>query len=228
MAQGEGRRLRDLGKPKQLLEINGESILHRIVRMVGEIKPDASVVVVGWPELAGAKNGAQLVTLSAPGYCILDGLLEARQWWTPVDIRDRCVVLLGDVVFSRHALTQILCDQRELVFAGTTDICASEGELFAVAWSWAQTAHVLHLLEHAPCRVDSRGGNPKKYPRPQGGHLRRLLWEAQRSAGLKIPAKQQWHPEMYLPISDWTWDIDDDADLQRIPRLEREAAREGS
>lgn len=224
MAQGEQRRLANLGHPKHLIEVCGETILGRTLRLARAHLPEAVCHVIGLPahQAVCRSHGAELHTLAAPGTCILDGIIGSSSWWNRPG---RSIVLLGDVVFSRAAMASVIADQRPLVFAGTTDVSASTGELFAASWTDHQDTG--ELLRTAPCRVRPRSGERLCYPRQQGGHLRRLLWWAQDRRRLKLPAPQlTWAPELYLPIDDWTDDIDTQADLAELPKLELHAMSE--
>jgi hypothetical protein len=225
MAQGEQRRLRELGFPKQLLLVNREPIIHRMQRLVtelGDIGPEA-IDIIGRVDMTRATWGARscLITLPDPGFCVLDGIAQTTFRWKS----DRILILLGDVVFSKAALQAILADKRPVFFAGTSDISASQGEIFAFSFVQKQRGWVEDLLATCPCRVNG-AGRRIVYPHRRGGHLRRLLFWAQKSRGLRPPPKQQWCDDLYLPIDDWTNDIDKPADLARLPEWTRYAKAE--
>jgi hypothetical protein len=238
MCQGEQRRLAHLGHPKHLLEVNGEPILRRTLRLLRELDAPHPVVV-GRGDLTlealldAEKRGAcedkldlelgvtrhrvyhRHATLDDPGNCILDGIAAIVN----PNADARTVVLLGDVVWSRDALTSVMVDDRPLFFAGTTVLSMSQGEIFAVAWT--DHKEMTHLLDTVACRR-------AKWSQQQGGHLRRLLWWAQNRR--RLPPVQSstktWHPNLYLEITDWTTDIDDDADLQALPEISARCAAE--
>jgi len=220
MAQGEQRRLAALGHPKHLLMVGGELILWRTVRLVREfLGADVAITVIGLPAHAAscALLNVELVTLEDPGFCVLDGMLAAQKHWGRD--RDRTLVILGDVVFSRQALRAIVTDTRPLVFAGTTDVSRSLGEIFAT--SFVDRQDMLDALATCPCRVGHNGRRTVHYPRAQGGHLRRLLWWAMERRQLRpIVQQHTWHPDLFQPVDDWTDDIDTPGDLTRLPELE--------
>lgn len=232
MCQGQQRRLADLGHPKHLLKVGDQTILGRTVSMLFHVDQalrqagrETALDIVGPPELGSAVGHASHPMIGrgpldreSPGNCIVDGLLATRKLWAN-DVHGRTVILLGDVVWSRRALAAVLSDPRPIVFAGTSALSASQGEVFALAFDNSQA--VVKLCETCPCRVD--GTRKRTFPRMLGGHLRRLLWWTQ-AQHHKIPpnrSKQTWHPDLYLPIDDWTMDIDDPADVARLPELAR-------
>lgn len=213
MAQGEQRRLANLGYPKQLVEVNGEPNLDRTLRLVRSSSPDVVVLIVGRSALGAGRPG--LVTLADPGHCILDGIAQTADLWG----EGRVVILLGDVVFSRAALRAIFDDDRPFFFAGTKVISESMGELFGVSFAPDRHERMRHLLETVPCRFGANG-RPMRYAAgQQGGHLRRLLWHSQN--GDRRPQQRR-----YLEIDDWTDDIDEPADLDRLPDFTRWAKAE--
>ena len=226
MCQGQQRRLPTVKGPKHLIEVDGEPVLARTLRLLAELLPqwDYTVRVVGPEPLAIAfRPGMGYVEhfmLPDPGNCIVDGILAAQPWWAPNDhgVAGRTLVLLGDVVWSKAALGQVLADQRPVVFAGTSVLSPSEGEVFALGFD--DSTGMKNLCMTCPCRVD--GQRVRAFKMQQGGHLRRLLWHLQDTKFLRMTAtRQSWNPTVYLPIDDWTTDLDTPADLERLPLLTR-------
>lgn len=234
LCQGQQRRLPDLKHPKHLLEVGGEPIVMRTLRMLGGLGVTRAAVYhhPGGEDLADAVHMrnrpfeathpppySYSMSLRDPGSCIVDGILGA------VHLQEgRHVVLLGDVVWSWAALEKVLADKRPIVFAGTPVLSASEGEVFALAFDDPQ--EVGNLCTTCPCRVD--GSRVRSFMNQQGGHLRRLLWWTQEVKRLRVTARarQTWHPDVYLPIEDWTNDVDTPADVARLPELARLAELE--
>ncbi len=230
MAQGQQRRLSGLTHPKHLLEVGGEPILMRTLRMLFDFDQseraagrETALTIFG-PRGLPQGHGSH-VELDAPGSCIVDGILAvaATPFWSRPWFRT--VILLGDVVWSWAALEAVLADRRPLVFAGTPTLSSSEGEVFALAFDNPQ--EVDNLCRTCPCRLD--GKRVRSFMNPQGGHLRRLLWWAQEQQKrqmaplheVRADAKQTWHPDLYLPIADWTDDVDTPEDVARLPELAR-------
>lgn len=207
MAQGRQERLPQLTHPKQLLEVNGEPILKRTLRLVNE-RPHVGVTVVGPPALEPFLGSAWLTTLRDPGFCILDGLART------IPAVPQGVVLLGDVVFSRAAIELVWTHQpaNQLFFFGTPTITSSTGEIFGFGWTSLEALRKIdRLLAEAPCRriIVDRG---------QPGHLRNLLFSLER-----IYKRE----EIYLPVTDWTNDIDTPEDVRDLlPKLSAACAAE--
>lgn len=123
--------------PKHLVKLVGEPILHRTVRLLSELAPDADVrVVVKNPKdntykVPGSKRaGAKL----NPGNGDADKFLSSQHLWDP---KGRTILLYGDVFFTREALEEILTadTQDGWWFAGRFDgsrtTGAKGGECFA-------------------------------------------------------------------------------------------------
>ncbi len=125
---------------------------------------------------------------------------------------ERNLLLLGDVVWSRHALTQVLTDTRPVMFAGTPDLSTSGGELFAIGWDGDQDDQI-----QADLAATERSAHRDV---PQPGQLRRLLWHRRGNKLSPVDDPQ------YLSIDDWTNDIDTDGDLLLLPALDHLAAME--
>jgi len=249
MAQGMQRRLGGLPRflqrqhglegidvPKHLLEVNGEPILARTIRLVQELTSQWTIWekpiihVVGWPEHAAAAPPYGLITLDEPGQCVLDGIAQTRKFWGS----GRVLVLLGDVVFSRAALRSILWDRSPLFWAG--GLVHSDGshksgraEIFGMGLGACMQDFVSFLLDDAPCRAPGRTGYA-------GGHLRRLLWEAHRIIVMKATrSTEQYHPwapqqapngPLFRLIDDWTDDIDTFEDVAKLEDFSRWAKAE--
>jgi molybdopterin-guanine dinucleotide biosynthesis protein A len=226
MCQGQQRRLPMLSGPKHLLPVNGEPIVRRTLRILRDLV-DGPIHVIASPTGdqrwfdATADMAALVSGLLDPGICVVDGMLAARRRWND---SGRTLVLLGDVVWSRAALAAVVADSRPVVFAGTPVITAAEGEMFSVVFD--DSTAMEKLCTTCPCRMS--GNRLRGYRQQQGGHLRRLLWHAQDRAGLRVPTslKRTWHESIYLPIEDWTDDVDTPADVARLPELGRFAELE--
>ena len=204
MAQGCQRRLKHvLDHPKQLLKVGDETILSRTIRLVWEPhygNPD--VAVIGWPELLDTVFGvAELHTFNEPGNCILEGIAGCRLLFD----KERTVILLGDVVYSRAAIEAIYADERPVFAAGSSDLTSSTGELYAFSFTREWEANVVRLLHTRSCF----GTLHKKY---QPGHLRELY-----------RALKSYYGESYLTIDDYTTDIDTEEDLETFGALVEKA-----
>lgn len=236
MCQGEQRRLADLGYPKQLVYIDGEPLLHRTLRQLRNhlCTHDADIYIVArhGPLFHNACviGDAFATELAFPGICIVDGIREVfdpKRVESMIRMRDsysmkieRWYVMLGDVAWTDDALAAFIQDDRDLVFAGTPDVSASQGEVFGLATR--DPAYVRELADTCPCRI-APDGRVRTFRKQMGGHLRRLLWHAQTRLGpeeqVKIGTARTWAPALYLPIDDATDDVDTPADVSRLPDL---------
>jgi molybdopterin-guanine dinucleotide biosynthesis protein A len=210
MAQGQQTRLASLGYPKQLIEVRGEPIIRRMMRLaIKELNPYWELNTICSHDLgerlAGAGPWDGLHTLTEPGDCILDGIAATQLLWGT----GRTVILLGDVYYTEQAMDAILTDEREIMFAGTSNLTEYNGEIFAMSFSRSCQRQLARWLAWAPCRQI-------EYNRiSQAGHLRHLLWIVQAFVEERCPGLDH-----YLPIDDETMDFDTPADLEKIPGKE--------
>ncbi len=110
LAQGDGRRwVRDdgtlpLGVPKHLVTIEGETLLARQVRLLGDKGLD--VVVVGPDDDRYRVPGSRLVTLADPHPTgtSMDKLVATRHLWHP---EGRTTITWGDCYYTEDAIARI-------------------------------------------------------------------------------------------------------------------------
>jgi len=217
LCQGGQSRLRGkIATRKQLLEVNGEPILARTIRLCREgIGNALTPIVVGWPDFPPEYKA---VVNPNPGHCILEGIRWSLDYFGPSAI---WVFLLGDVVFSRESVYRILGsamyqEDRPQFFAVTKgDLGRGSGEVFA----FVTHGNCLHETKAALDTVDCIGAHAscEKY---QPGHLRELLWTLMRMRNL-VPDKRpaEYHSSLVLEIDDWTTDIDTTEDVERLGEL---------
>jgi hypothetical protein len=218
MAQGRQTRIKSISTRKQLLPVGGRPLL---VRTIGQVRARKhEPVVVGWPDMQRVveqEYGCELITLTDPGDCILDGIfMTMGRWW-----RGRNYFLLGDVVYSNAAMDTIFGCKEDVAFFGTTDLHAAGGELFAYTMLGRSVAVTAELLLEVPCRQVNYQGVQ------QAGHLRNLLLQWQRHLGLTPKTQDYYAEELLVPIEDWTDDIDTDEQVQNLlPYLDRKVREE--
>lgn len=97
-----------LGVPKHLAPLIGEPILHRTVRLIRELAPDADVRIVVKDKrdpLYDVPGSRRYKARLNPGNGDADKFLSSRHLWDP---QDRTIVLYGDCFFTREALHTIL------------------------------------------------------------------------------------------------------------------------
>lgn len=146
LAHGEQARFTGmLDRPKQLIDLGGESIIARTVRLFrGHV--DEVVVIAPW---GGTVGPARVEAIPYPGGTTLHGLHQTRHLWNDID---RLIVLLGDVVFSTHTRDVVMA-ARSLTFVGREGpnplTGKPWGELFALVCPRAAIAQLDAVL-HEP------------------------------------------------------------------------------
>jgi hypothetical protein len=216
MAQGQQTRLASLGYPKQLIKVRDEPIIVRAIRLAELVLDPDQCEGILTNVICGHGLGDKIYehdmlpwknihTLAEPGDCILDGIAATQLLWGT----ERTAILLGDVYYTEAAIDRILTDEREIMFAGTSNITEHNGEIFAMSFARSCQRQLARWLAWAPCRqIDYNNIS-------QAGHLRYLLWAVQAFVGERCPGL-----DFYLPIDDETMDFDTPADLERIPGKE--------
>lgn len=121
------------GVPKHLVKICGEPVLHRTVRLINEITPDADVKVVV-PDLKDRRylidGSSRTVDKPNPDFGDVDKIASSFHLWDP---KDRTVVLFGDVWWTRQALESVLTGPVDDWWAWMR-IVGDGGEIFAFAF----------------------------------------------------------------------------------------------
>lgn len=111
MANGRGTRWDDhLGVPKHLVEIDGETLLRRLVRQVATVDPDADIVI--------SASDPRYETVGARRHVPLVNEIELDRFPLELVVDDVCF-LYGDTVYSDAAIAAILsAPANELDFFG--------------------------------------------------------------------------------------------------------------
>lgn len=234
LAQGNQARLRGMSGYKQLIPLPhcaGAPILVRTIQQLCRmLDADSTITIVGWPgfgepvletSLGRQLPKARLVTLGDPGNSSLKGIARYLELRGSEHGFDATVVLLGDVIYSWAALEAIMAMRVTGGFVGTSDLSASGGELWGVAWSSVQRQFVEIVM------IVRLGSALKTHPRfdetYQPGQLRRWI-----SAGARGDLAE--HRDAlaktgeYVSIDDYTRDIDVPSHVAQIPELSMSAA----
>lgn len=157
-------------------------------------------------------------TLPDPGNSSLKGIAEyLRHAQIVIGQYDRVVVLLGDVVYSWACLRAILDGTHwHMGFVGTSDLSRDGGELWGLSWEKTAEEPMLHSLSDALAR------HPK-FTEYQPGQMRRWLWAfdefMHREFGQAMEPRN-W----YVPIDDYTRDIDLPEHVKQLGALSEHAA----
>ncbi len=196
---------------------NGVPIIRRTIKQVQRLGADRPTLVA-WDGVNAAVN-ANLVwfQLPEPGNSALKGI--ARY----LELREQqgrryasTIVLLGDVVYSWACLEAIFRMSRTYGFVGTSGLSPNIGELWGVAWSREFEDRMLSNLRDALLR----------HPLGDEYHaqqLRRWVSGWKRGDMLDHVAKLT-RTGAYMPIDDYTHDIDQPSDLVMLPELSKAAA----
>lgn len=197
------------GVPKHLVKLAGEPVLHRMVRLIGEIAPDADVKVVvndmtDRRYLVPGSTRTRNVWTSEHGD--IDKIASSRHLF---DRSDRTVILWGDTWWSRPALTDVLTADLDGWHAwlrlGPHDI---GGEIFAFAWTAATNAEISDACDKAIAayqagELDTAGYKGRRELRGGWALYRALCGVAWDDAGKHGFA---------TVVDDWTEDMDTQRD----------------
>lgn len=145
---GDGTRWGDYrGAEKHLVQLCGEPVLHRTVRLIREIDPDADVRLIvkdGRDARYQVPGASRVGDKPDPANGDLDKIASSRHLWSKAE---RTVLLWGDTWWSRDALTGVLAnDGGWRVWLRT---CGAGGELFAFAWPADDVDTVSDALDRA-------------------------------------------------------------------------------
>lgn len=226
LAQGNQSRMGREAGWKQLLPLplcGGVPILLRTLLQVQSFFPSARVTLVSWarmvtespngfaPQWQRALSATRFYELPDPGNSSLKGIARFLENSANDPWREHTIVLLGDVVYSWACLAALAMLSDRCGFAGTSDLSSSGGELWGVAW------HQRHLDGMMAELRDSLLRHPPFDDTYQPGQLRRWLvgW---RRGDVAEHVTRLSRTGNYLPIDDYTMDVDLP---QHIPLLER-------
>lgn len=236
LAQGTQNRLGHAVGRKQLLPLpacGGLPIMARTVKQLltfGEAHP-MRVTVVSWPDVFQApawvdairtpprphsealQADVQLryVTLSNPGNSSLKGIARYLEE-QPKDFQaEYTLVLLGDVVYSWHALRELVsvAAHPEGGFVGTSDLSSSGGEIWGVGWSRESVDRMMvdlrdALLRHPPIDDDYQPGQLRRWLVGwRRGDLKEHVARAHKSGRYRVtndPGRDDYTMDVDLPI----------------------------
>jgi hypothetical protein len=203
IAAGEGKRWNNyLGKRKHFIEIEGETIIARTVRLLQ--KYTSKIFVVADSEkfqIAGS-------TLSYPQLNKLnydaDKFLSSSSLW---NMEGRTVLIYGDVYFTEDAIRQIMeFGKREwMTFArfGASDFTGKPyGEIFAHSF------YPEHIAEHTASLQNIIAAYSRREIERCGG------WEHYRAME-GLPLTEHQLRNRFFEINDWTEDFDRPVDYDR-------------
>lgn len=215
LAQGDGRRWETggvpfLGRPKQLVEIDGEALVHRSARQFTERGCD--VIVVG-PDARFLNGHGRLVTLEDPWPVPTDmsKFFATRHLWSE---SERTVIAWGDVWHSEEAVDLIAGHHDDALHyfrrPGRSTVTGHRwDESFAVSFGPAEHRRVIAVAEEVQQAWSS--GNLR---RRKGTHLPiRVHYAAAIGAPLDKTAALTSTPGQTV-IDDWSDDFDSPEDYR--------------
>lgn len=165
LAQGDGRRWRKpdgtypLGTPKHLIEVDGETLLSRIVRLLSD-RGVTDIVVIGPDDDRYRVTGARLATLADPHPTgtSMDKLFATRPLWA---LDGRSTILWGDCFYTDDAMDKITaCDESEPHWfrrpAASTVTGHKWDESFALTFLPEHHDRLIEVAEHINATVPAR------------------------------------------------------------------------
>jgi len=216
MAQGEAKRwgarrhiidrfMSEAPPYKQLLEINGEKSIIRSVRLFLEAGADPTVIA-GQDLLFLSGLQSYGYTMHDPGSDIMRGVSDLINLYQP---RTRVIIALGDVIFSRKAITDLVhsCKTKEMGCMARVEpsrVCSKVAdEVFAIWFTpnlWYSEVHV--RMETMLKRGGFRPHKPWAFPFSVTPSLERIIHAYNLGDGLKTIKDE------LLVTEDYTDDVD--------------------
>ncbi len=211
LCAGSGARWNNhFGVPKQLLTFGSEALVDRTARLTRRYGALAVYCVTTQNSQVSSSLGHALVLSHTDS--LTETIWATRSLWS-----ERNVFLLGDVFYSKRAISTILECERPLSFFGrpwpSVFVRCGHGEMFALAFSATVAKNVGELFASVLSLKDAGTfGN---------------LWNLyQLAAGLPL-GSSQYVFHLLVPIDDYTNDIDTPVDYSRRGCLYQRIALEG-
>jgi hypothetical protein len=194
LASGEQNRWEKTGKPgprKQLLPLNGETIIERIIRQCRDRGADPIVVTHHGDIME--ERGAIFLPVRDRRWTVETLLSTAPHW------RERTVILLGDVIYSKAVIDRIYkCRDPIRVFG-------NELEIFGLSFSLDMWSDVSKALEVAIGHAEN--GGPGKL---------RKFYQAYCGLNLDSPDMEKTIIDWVCHITDYTRDVDTPEDYATL------------
>jgi len=208
LCAGSGRYLN--GTIVQLLEIDGECVVDRMVRQCRErgVEP---FVVTGNP--AFEDRGYKLLWPSDES-CTLNTFLSTRDHWGD----DRVVTMYGDVIFSKAGMDQMFCEDLPVRVYG------NQWEYFSMGFAKSHEDEFVDAI-HKAIAFTSDNLNQGKFRKVYQAYCglqmigndaeERALNYYLRESGMPVHYP---YDTVFYYINDWTQDIDDQKDYDNFIR----------
>jgi NDP-sugar pyrophosphorylase family protein len=220
IAAGEASRWKNYkGIPKHLIEIDGEPILHRTVRLLRENNVEKITVVGPQDDRYKIKGSELYVPKKNKAHVDADKFLNSESLW---DTKGRTVVFYGDVYFTEKAIKTIVNHEGEdwILFCrfNASEFTGTRwGECFAQ--SFYPKDHGRHKSNLLLIAEEYKKGSIKRC----GG------WEHYR-AMCNAPLDAKFHKDYgnSIVIDDWTDDFDYPKDYKRFVKFWNEKKSKSS
>lgn len=195
--------------PRQLLKINGETIVDRTIRLLRECGVDYNFIrITATDERFIEKYGEHLVMKHDNGYCA-NGDGTVKGYWCDgfIPLNSQACYLFGDVIFSKQAIKTIVETQTDDIefFASSPPFsdmyCKEWAEPFAL--KVANQSHFQKAL--AKVRDYEDKGLFARH------HIMWEVWQV-----IKDTPINEIDFNNYVAINDYTCDVDNSEDIETI------------
>lgn len=233
LCQGDQKRLPELHRPKQLLPLPacGDTLLlgRTLEQLYKLLQRDVTAITIVarhdpfadfWMREAFRPD---VVELDDPGNSSLKGIARYLAEYRGSISYPRTVVLLGDVVYSWACLQTILApwvnSYPTYRFVGTKDLSTSGGELWGLSWH-------RDIDEFMRQRLGSAVASHPPFAEYQPGQMRRWLWQMPFVVNGALDTQIRAHIDAgtYVPVDDYTRDIDLPEHVRQLDELSKLAA----
>ena len=210
IAAGEAKRWNNyLNVPKHLIEIDGEPILYRTVRLLRE-RGVSDIHIVGPQDDRYKVSGANLyVPTKEPKNQDADKFLNSRYLWNK---EGRTVVLYGDVFFTDDAMDSIVNFER---IEWTLFCRFKRSSITGTRWGecFAQSFYPADIPSHEEKLYYIADLKRKNIISRCGGWEHYRAMNDQTDERVRRPHKKY---DKYVEINDWTEDFDTPEDYDRF------------
>jgi choline kinase len=203
-AAGEGRRWSNYRNvPKHLIEIDGEILIHRIVRQFRDYTDD--IVIIGNDEryiIDGTRHSFPQIG----NWYDFGKIYSSTHLWS----NKRTIIVFGDTYFTDEAVATIMSDQNEYRFFLRKGPSKYTGkghkEIFAVAFSGGMNQKIKQYIEELIEKRQTGAGAWRLYLYMHGIENNRNIEECFKAGG-------------YTEINDWTDDFDTPQDINKWEKM---------
>ena len=203
-AAGEGKRWSNYRNvPKHFVEVEGEILIHRIVKQFRRYTND--IVIVGNDErymIEGTKHSFPQVG----NWYDFGKIYSSNHLWSDT----RTIIVFGDTYFTDDAVNKIMTDQNEYRFFLRKGPSKYTGkghkEIFAVAFTGGMNEKIKQYIEQLIEKKQTGAGAWRLYLHMHGITNARNIQEAFKAGG-------------YTEINDWTDDFDTPHDINKWEKM---------